>query len=382
MNRILIILLLLCVALGASAQRRRRVKEPPPPTPEELAEIARQEKYDRYLQAIERVTFIDSMLLGKSELLEALSLGSENGSVHSCAEFFSRPGRDTLDCTLFQNQLKDKIVYAQLGSDTLLHLYGSEMISDTWTSPVPLAGLADTVDQNYPFMLSDGVTLYYAAKDPEGLGGYDIMMTRWDADAQTYLRPTNIGMPFNSEGNDYLYVMDEYNQLGWFATDRGYTGDTVCLYCFIPNETRRIYNPSEMGRDTLVAFASIRNIRDTWTDVAVVKDAKDRLEAFRTYVKKTRKVDFHFVVNDNIIYTQLSQFKHTESLKLAPQWLARTKERDKVTRQLDDLRLQYLSASDAGRSNLKPQILQLEQQYEQLLSAITLLEKEIRVFEQ
>ena len=27
-------------------------------------------------------------------------------------------------------------------------------------------------------------------------------------------------MPFNSPYNDYMYVIDEYNNLGWFASDR------------------------------------------------------------------------------------------------------------------------------------------------------------------
>ena len=33
----------------------------------------------------------------------------------------------------------------------------------------------------------------------------------------TYLVPENVGMPFNSPYNDYMYVIDEYNNLGWFA---------------------------------------------------------------------------------------------------------------------------------------------------------------------
>ena len=35
---------------------------------------------------------------------------------------------------------------------------------------------------NYPFMTSDGETFFFAAKADDGLGGYDIFMTRYDPD--------------------------------------------------------------------------------------------------------------------------------------------------------------------------------------------------------
>lgn len=382
MRKVLILFLVALISLGASAQRRRRVKTPTP-TPEELAEQARKIKFNRKLQAIERVVFIDSVLLDKNDVMNVLSLGNENGSVHSYSKFFNKSeDRDTLDCVLFQSQLGDKIIYARPGMDAVLHLYASEKLEGKWTDPTLLPGLKDTVDQNYPFMMSDGVTLYYASKDKEGLGGYDIYMTRWDADAQCFLKPENIGMPFNSEANDYLYVIDEFNQLGWFVTDRGYSADTVCMYCFIPNEVRRIYNSNELGHDTLIALANINSIKDTWTDVAEVNAAKDRLDSFRNLVKKTRKADFHFIVDDRIIYTTFSQFRHNESVKLAEQWLSKTKEKDNVSKQLDAMRMQYLSANVANKAALKQKILVLEEEYEQLVPAIKLLEKEIRTYEQ
>ncbi len=379
MRKFPILFLIALISLGVSAQRRKRVQEP---TPEELAEQARKERYERNLQAIERVTFIDSMLLSKKNVLDVLALGNESGSVHTYSEFFNKSEQDTLDCTLFQTQLKDKIIYAQPGSDAVLHLFSSEKIAGKWTAPVPLAGLKDTVDQNYPFMMSDGVTMYYASKSEAGFGGYDILMTRWDADGQRFLKSENVGLPFNSPANDYLYVVDDFNQLGWFVTDRGCSGDTACLYCFIPNEIRRVYNASELNRDTLVALANINSIKDTWTDANAVDAAKERLDAFKNIAKKTRKASFHFVVNDRIIYTHLSQFRYKESRALAEQWISQVKEKDGISGQLEAMRLQYLTSDATGKAKLKPKLLALEQQYEKLLPAIALLEKEIRAYEQ
>lgn len=382
MKKTIIFTLLILLALGASAQRKRRVKTPPPPTPEELAEMARQENYERKLQVTERVTFIDSMLLKKEEVMDMLYLGNENGSVASYAKFFNVKEKDTLDCTLFRSQLGDKIIYAQPDTAAVLHLYACEMIGQKWCEPVLLPGLEDTVSHNYPFMLADGTTLYYASKSEEGLGGYDIYMTRWDSDTQRFFKPENIGMPFNSAANDYLYLVDEFNQLGWFVTDRGLGGDTVCVYCFIPNETRRIYDTSTMGRDTLVALANINSIRDTWTDQERVKDALNRLDILRTKSKKSAQSQFHFIVNDRITYTNLSQFRNEESRKLAKKWLKLVDERNKASEQLEELRKQYSVSRPEKKAELAASILALEQKYEKLIADVRSMEKEIRIFEQ
>ena len=382
MKKTIIFTLLILLALGASAQRKRRVKTPPPPTPEELAEMARQENYERKLQVTERVTFIDSMLLKKEEVMDMLYLGNENGSVASYAKFFNVKEKDTLDCTLFRSQLGDKIIYAQPDTAAVLHLYASEMIGQKWCEPVLLPGLEDTVSHNYPFMLADGTTLYYASKSEEGLGGYDIYMTRWDSDTQRFFKPENIGMPFNSAANDYLYLVDEFNQLGWFVTDRGQGGDTVCVYCFIPNETRRIYDTSTIGRDTLVALANINSIRDTWTDQERVKDALNRLDILRTKSKKSAQSQFHFIVNNRITYTNLSQFRNEESRKLANKWLKLVDERNKASEQLEELRKQYSVSRPEKKAELAASILALEQKYEKLIADVRSMEKEIRIFEQ
>lgn len=256
------------------------------------------------------------------------------------------------------------------------------MIGQKWSKRVALPGLEDSVSHNYPFMLTDGVTMYYASKSEEGLGGYDIYMTRWDDDDQCFLKPENIGMPFNSPANDYLYVVDEFNQLGWFVTDRGQNADTVCLYCFIPNEVRKIYNASELGYDTLVAYADIRSIRDTWVDKSQVMEAQKRLLSTRDKTKKAQINQFHFIVNDRITYNSISQFRHEESRKLAEKWMKMSAERNTVSGQLEDLRHQYHVANSEKKVELATKILPLEQRYEKLVAEILSLEKEIRTFEQ
>ena len=95
-----------------------------------------------------------------------------------------------------------------------------------------------------PFMLQDGETLYFAS-DRGGentLGGYDIYMTRRDGEGGFY-EPTNLGMPYNSASNDYLYVVDEDKKLGWWVSDR-FTADSVDVTVFRPTAARVNISPS------------------------------------------------------------------------------------------------------------------------------------------
>ena len=335
------------------------------------------------LMATERITIIDSIIVDKQNVLSHIHLSNESGNLQTMRQLLNKP--DTMDCMMFRNQLDNQAIFAQQDANGKLTLYKSELIGKEWTKPTPLKGIADEdteASYNYPFMLTDGATLYYAATDEEGLGGYDIYMTRYDAEEQEFLAPENIGMPFNSPANDYLYLVDEFNQLGWFLTDRGQSADSVCLYCFIPNEVRRIYNASELGYDTLVAYADIRSIRDTWMDKGQVMEAQKRLLSTRDKTKKAKIHQFHFIVNDRITYNSISQFRHEESRKLAEKWMKMSAERNTVSGQLEDLRHQYHVANSEKKAELATKILPLEQRYEKLVAGIRTLEKEIRAFEQ
>lgn len=380
MKKFLIFTLLILLSLGVSAQRRRRFKATP--TPEELAEQKRQERYEQKLQMTARITFIDSLIVKKDSLMDIISISAENGSIRPCAGFHGMVEQDTLDCTMFRTQLGDKIIFAQPDDNAVLHLFTSELIGDKWSERVMLPGLNDTVSQNYPFMLSDGTTLYYASKGEDSLGGYDIFMTRWDADAQRFLKPENIGMPFNSTGNDYLYLIDEFHQLGWFATDRGLGPDSVCIYTFIPTQTRKIYDTNSIGRDTLVAYANINSIRDTWTDKDNVSAAIKRLDEVKHSVRKARKSGIYFVVNDKIIYTELSQFRTKEGYDLAQKWLGMSQQLKSLSAELESQRQQYSSSTSEKKKTLKAIIASNEQRQEKFLEAIHKMEKEMRSFEQ
>lgn len=104
------------------------------------------EKGSVKLHATERVVIIDSLVLPKKALLEHISLGSEGGSLFSSQEYFSK--KDTLGCTVFENQLKNKIIFSAPSKGNVLKLFESVRNGDEWSAPAPLRGLDDADEDN------------------------------------------------------------------------------------------------------------------------------------------------------------------------------------------------------------------------------------------
>ena len=347
---------------------------------ERLLETARMSQIK--LRATEQVTFIDSLQLPKKQVLEQIKLSQESGSIMTCADFF-KTTKGT-DCTLFRNELGNHIVYSEANANGHLRLWEKSLIGGDWSQGKQLAGFGEEEDDNlnFPFMLSDGITMYYAAECEESLGGYDIFMTRYDADNKEFLAPENVGMPFNSPANDYLMVIDEFQQLGWFVTDRNQPADMVCLYTFIPTETRRIYDEQKVGAKKLASLARITSIKDTWTDMAAVNDAKKRLADARQGIKdETKNRDFTFVVNDSKTYYSLSHFTNPQAQQKAKTWLEAQKELNAKAEELAALRERFAVMNDSERNKIKSQILLAESVIERLAAEQLDLEKEIRRLE-
>lgn len=327
------------------------------------------------LNVTEKVTIIDSMVVRRDEILMHLPLSSEIGALDTYAHMFNVP--DTSSAYAFRSQLGDHTIFAKMDADSTLRLYESKLIDTDWTNPTLLdeKGLAehDDLNQNYPFVLNDGVTLYYAAEGDESMGGYDIFMTRFDMDDQSFLAPENIGMPFNSPANDYLYIVDEYYQLGWFVSDRNQDSTHVCIYTFVPNSSRNIYDVAEIGEAKLRALARLSSIAETWADASVVEAAKLRLAELKSESSlnvTSQASNIRIVLNDNRVITSLDQFKSKEARQQAQWWIEGSQDLDRITEQLSQLRLQYTKASAAQRSSLTTQILELEQRHRSLTRSL------------
>ena len=330
----------------------------------------------------QKVMFIDSVVVSKSKLLSSLNIPDEAGSIQAYNKFFNTT--DQPNSIVYLNQLRNKCVFSKF-TDGGWDLYSKEMIGEKWSNAVPLKGLdilGDDVDINWPFLLSDGTTLYFAAKGVESIGGFDIFMTRYDETTQSYLKPENIGMPFNSIDNDYFFIVDEYDGIGWFATDRNQPEGKVCIYSFIYNNVRENYVVDEYTPEQLRQLSEIHSISQTWTSNQARLDALEQLTAvYKRKFTQKKKNDFEFVINDELTYTTLTDFRSSEAAEMYVDLNELLRKKNKLDSSIERARIAYPTARQAQREQYKQQLLAAEKQSEKYETDIKNLSKKIRRIE-
>lgn len=330
----------------------------------------------------QKVMFIDSVVVSKSKLLSSLNIPDEAGSIQAYNKFFNTT--DQPNSIVYLNQLRNKCVFSKF-TDGGWDLYSKEMIGEKWSNAVPLKGLdilGDDVDINWPFLLSDGTTLYFAAKGEESIGGFDIFMTRYDETTQSYLKPENIGMPFNSIDNDYFFIVDEYDGIGWFATDRNQPEGKVCIYSFIYNNVRENYVVDEYTSEQLRQLSEIHSISQTWTSNQARLDALEQLTAvYKRKFTQKKKNDFEFVINDELTYTTLTDFRSVEAAEMYVNLNELLRKKNKLDSSIEHARIAYPTARQPQREQYKQQLLAAEKQSEKYETDIKNLSKKIRRIE-
>jgi hypothetical protein len=374
--RIMLFVVLLMLNTSADAQRKKKVVRQPTPTAEELKH---KDKMERMTANTAQVMFIDSFVINKSNFLSRYILNPEAGRIDNYQKPYNTLRQP--NAYVYINELGNRCFLSQENNEGIINLYSSERVDNKWTRQKKLKGINDQKTfrrVNYPFMLGDGETLYFAAEGDDGLGGYDIYTSTYDKESQRFLQPVNIGMPFNSKANDYMFVIDEYSNLGWFASDRNQAADTVCIYVFVP-ESRKSYDSEKYTPEQIAGFARITSIADTWIDKQKLDQAQARLQMTRDRSHQTIKGrDFIFVINDDITYYQLSDFKEPNNVRRYHELSSLRASYSKLIKALQQARDYWSSAPKDEIDELRTEILATEKSQLSLYQRIHDKEKEIR----
>lgn len=327
--------------------------------------INRAETIRRYLKHVEQVTLLNSVSLPLNRFLEAYLPYQSSGTI----------AIDSLGHSCFLSPMGDRRLI--VNGDSIWQISNQYHLLDSWGEIETLPATVNfTPMVNYPFLMSDGVTLYFAAQDSTGLGGWDIYVSRYNSATEQYTVPENIGFPFNSPKNDYLYFVDEGTHTGLWASDRFSGADSVTVYSFrIAEEKQYIRNVTE---DSLVAYARLqifnREERDTLPIVAdSVADMPEQEE---------EKGAFRLVLNDSTVYTRTEDFLNDTAAQKYAIYLEREAELQTLTHRLDALRRQYAGADEQQQKELTPSILQQENRQGQLVHELSELLHQVLQLEQ
>lgn len=329
--------------------------------------------YESMLQSTAKVMFIDSVVVDKEQFLQAIPLPSDLGQIKF------RPNSSYL--LEYQNELDDRKFIAD--GDTAITLLKTQTATGkSWSLAEKLPGLdnKEYLLQNYPFLASDGITLYFSADGPSSMGGRDIFMTSFDSDKGIWLQPQNYGLPFNSPANDYLLIIDDLDSLGWLVTDRRQPEGKVCVYTFVPTSVRQNFEVDGLSNAMLKSYADIKSIKDTWK-FGNRQTAMLRLKNIRTKIRKQQnKNNINFIINDKQIIRSIDDFKSDESRKLYKQLVEIKQIIIEEEHQLQKQRIQYESDSSM-MEKLYPIIIKEEQLIQKQKLEQIAIEKRIRNIE-
>jgi tetratricopeptide (TPR) repeat protein len=336
----------------------------------EMAEKAR-----RMVEKVENIQIIDSVTISKNRFLDAYVLSEEAGSLAFYRDFFQTD--EPVASTVYMNEVNDKIYYAYPEAGRY-ELFTQSKLLDKWGDEkrLPATINSGSANNNYPFVLTDGATVYYASEGNGSIGGYDLFVTRYNTHSDTYLTPEQLGMPFNSLANDYMLVIDETKGLGWFVSDRNQPEGNVCVYLFIPDEQRSRIESDDMEMKR--ARALVTSIADTWKPAADYADLIRLAHTTLPSEKKEKQKDFEFVINNQVVYYAWEDIQSPEARSLYEKRISLDKQIADFTKKLDALRQRYAQGGRAQKEQLKATILQAEDQLYSLLQQPASLEKRAR----
>lgn len=339
------------------------------------AELALANDAQRMVDKVEDIQIIDSMVVDKDEILLTYTLSEESGSLENYATFFK--SNELINSTVYKNQKGDKIYYAQPTAEENYCLFTQSMLMDQWGDEKQLPMNHETKkDSNYPFVLSDGTTMYFASKGNGSIGGYDLFVTRYNTSSDSYLTPEQLSMPFNSPYNDYLIVFDEVKGLGWFVSDRFQPEDKACVYLFIPNPDHKRIETEDLKIKQ--ARAAIRSIQDSWTANANYTDLVTLAHKEIPYGKQEIQKDFEFIIGHDIVYYRWDEIQSPEAKAFYEKHVALKKQIQALNQKLDGLRTAYSQANASRKQQLTQSILQAETKLEALLDQPAEFEKKAR----
>jgi hypothetical protein len=190
-----------------------------------VALAERSERAARLLSRCEDIQLVDSVIVDKAAFLSAYRLSDDAGRLVP-----------EMGGVAYENPLGNRRYFAE-GTPQGKRLFVENRVQGRWDDRMEIGVPADSLaDNDFPFVLPDGLTVYYASNNRSSSGGYDLFITRYHLNNNTWLAPTQLGMPFNSIADDYLLAVDEEKRIGYFATNRFQPEDKVIVYTFIPNE--------------------------------------------------------------------------------------------------------------------------------------------------
>lgn len=221
-----------------------------------------------------------------------------------------------------------------------------------------------------PFLLEDGMTLFFARRSPAGLGGYDLYMTRLTEQGNSFFEPTLLGMPYNSPYNDYLLAYHESRNWGFLISDRFAPEGQVHVYRFTG---RPAFLAGRQGGETTELAPEEAYRRATLSGVLYEGEAV----AVQPTMQREEKAELTFHLQGSVVYHRWADFKSDAGRRTFAEAEALRESLAREEARLSELRTRWREGDASVRSELRSELQLLEvsvrektKQHRDLLNAV------------
>lgn len=189
-----------------------------------------------------------------------------------------------------RNNLEGSNVRKSSDGVTKLKLYFTVIDSKgNWSKSDPFQYNSDEYSVGHPSITEDGLTMYFISDMPDGYGGTDIYLSRFDG--RLWSVPENLGPEVNTKGNE-MFPFLHNNEVLYFASNGhgGFGGLDIYKYVLSSREVENIGYPINSEKDD---FGLIMNEEGDQGFVASNRDTENGIDNIYNF-KFLPSIDFYY----------------------------------------------------------------------------------------
>ncbi len=200
-------------------------------------------------------------------------------------------GGDDLSRAIYIPDGTRDIYYSAKDEEGIRNIYVTHLTDSLWSVPALInEQMTSSSDEIYPMLSPDGQSLYFASKGLYGMGGYDLYVSNWNKETNDWDMPVNMGFPYSSPYDDFLFVNTEDGKYSIFASNRECGRDSVTIYVLEYDSMPVRKAVSDVGELRALAALNPAGDHSRIDNDAAVPDEGRQDENTRRYMEKMREV--------------------------------------------------------------------------------------------
>lgn len=197
----------------------------------------------------------------------------DDRSWRAVPNILDKNGPDAVVKALYAPDWDDMIYFSSASDSGSRDVLMTERLDTAWSVPVADSVLSTAAaDEIYPMLSPDRKTIFFASRGLYGAGGYDLYKSVWDPGSRRWSAPQNMGFPYSSPADDFLYVESEDGEYAVFASNRECPfSDSVYVYA-LHYEPNPVHVPMSAPEDLRQLSLLELPVKETKTAAADIPD--------------------------------------------------------------------------------------------------------------